>query len=98
MCLTAALVLVTLPRAIKRRTAAFLPRQASRLMAQAAPALALLAIVLVSLSRSAAVLMYYRAPMQVYQALPVVRPASWEHQPHAWMICKQCQVAAGCRL
>ena len=76
MCLTAALVLVTLPRAIKRRTAAFLPRQASRLMAQAAPALALLAIVLVSLSRSAAVLMYYRAPMQVYQALPAVCPAS----------------------
>ena len=65
-------MLVALPRAIKRRTAPFLPRQASRLLAQAVPALALLAIVLVSLSRSAAVLVGYRAPMHVFRALPTV--------------------------
>ena len=72
-CLTAALVLAALPRAVRRGSATILPRQASHALSKALPALALAAVALMSLARVGAVLGYYRAPLQVYSALPAVR-------------------------
>lgn len=71
-CLTAALVLTALPKAIMRGLATILPRQASHMLARAVPALALAAVALMSAARVGAVLGYYRAPLQVYTALPEV--------------------------
>ena len=72
MCLSAAMTLAALPVMAKGTLGCLLPRQAVQWVARLAPRLACCAIVALSLSRVAALLLNYGAPMQVYRQLPQV--------------------------
>lgn len=70
ICLSAALTLVALPVMVKGTLGWLLPRQAVQWIARLAPRLACGAIMVLSLSRVAALLLNYGAPLHVYQQLP----------------------------
>lgn len=73
VCLSAAMTLAALPVMAKGTLGCLLPRQAVQWVARLAPRLACCAILALSLSRVAALLLNYGAPMQVYRQLPQVR-------------------------
>ena len=72
ICLSAAMTLVALPVMVKGTLGWLLPRQAVQWIARLAPRLACGAILVLSLSRVAALLLNYGAPLQVYRQLPEV--------------------------
>ena len=74
ICLSAAMTLVALPVMVKGTLGWLLPRQAVQWVARLAPRLACGAILVLSLSRVAALLLNYGAPLQVYRQLPEVAP------------------------
>ena len=80
VCLSAAMTLAALPVMAKGTLGCLLPRQAVQWVARLAPRLACCAILALSLSRVAALLLNYGAPMQVYRQLPqVCRPHNNAH-------------------
>ena len=68
------MTLVALPVMVKGTLGWLLPRQAVQWIARLAPRLACAAIMVLSLSRVAALLLNYGAPLQVYRQLPEVGP------------------------
>ena len=72
ICLSAAMTLVALPVMVKGTLGWLLPRQTVQWVARLAPRLACGAIMVLSLSRVAALLLNYGAPLQVYRQLPAV--------------------------
>ena len=66
------MTLAALPVMAKGTLGCLLPRQALQWVARLAPRLACCAILALSLSRVAALLLNYGAPMQVYRQLPQV--------------------------
>ena len=66
------MTLSALPIMTKGTLGWLLPRQAVQWVARLAPRLAYCAIVALSLSRVAALLLNYGAPMHVYRQLPLV--------------------------
>ncbi|CAL5219251.1 g1047 [Coccomyxa viridis] len=70
ICLSAAMTLVALPVMVKGTLGWLLPRQTVQWVARLAPRLACGAIMVLSLSRVAALLLNYGAPLQVYRQLP----------------------------
>ncbi len=74
ICLSAAMTLVALPVMVKGTLGWLLPRQAVQWIARLAPRLVCGAILVLSLSRVAALLLNYGAPLQVYRQLPEVGP------------------------
>ena len=87
ICLSAAMTLVALPVMVKGTLGWLLPRQAVQWIARLAPRLACGAILVLSLSRVAALLLNYGAPLQVYRQLPEVGPlmlASIDMLCHSW--------------
>ena len=77
VCLCAAMTLAALPVMIKGSLCWLLPRQAVQWIARLAPRLACFAIMVLSLSRVAALLLNYGAPLQIYRQLPEVRRATF---------------------
>ena len=73
MCLAAAVTLTALPKLVRRCCTQVLPRRAAQMAARSLLALTFVLIVGLSLTRTAALLVNYGAPMRIYKALPQVR-------------------------
>lgn len=70
ICLAAAATLASLPTISTPLLSKVLPRRIARLLSRAATTLILVVIVLLSVSRTAALLLNYSAPMAIYRHLP----------------------------
>ena len=72
MCLAAAVTLTALPKLVRRCCSQVLPRRAARVAARSLLTTTFVLIVGLSLTRTAALLVNYGAPMRIYKALPQV--------------------------
>ena len=71
------MTLAALPVMIKGTLGWLLPRQAGQWIARLAPRLVCFAVMVLSLSRVAALLLNYGAPLQIYRQLPEVGRPDW---------------------